>query len=1060
MKQQTNFYTRKFLVLIIFSFINSFIISFSAKNTSNFETLKVQNSTTYSGNVITPEGAWCWFADPRALYYENASGSIKNTYIGYIDIHGNIKATQHNALTGKTHEVLIRSYFQPDDHNNPAFLILPDERVMIFYSRHTDEACFYYRISKLPGDITTLGEEKKLVTANNTTYPNPYILSDDPNHIYLAWRGINWHPTIAQLSMPDANDDVKFTKGPFQIVQSTGARPYAKYVSNGKDRIYLTYTTGHPDNEYPNYIYYNYIDINTFQLKDIKGNLLGTVGSGVHSVNKTTYPASYPFAMVDVPTNQRDWVWQTALAKDGNPVIAMVQISNDKNTHYYYYAKWTGTEWRKTFLANGGGKFHQTAGLELCYSGGMALDEDNPDIVYCSVPVAGTSGTVYEIKKFVIGDNGTVLSSEAITTNSTLNNVRPYVITGSGKSPYRLIWMYGNYYDWIVSSTRPLGYNTGINSDFAFPAENIDLNNGVVVNEQFNGTVNGTAKTSEGVLITTKKTTAILNSSTSEAFSVSISPYIYAGAYTGTIFKAGNLTLSLDASTLKPEIMIGDVIYNSTNVLGTSDVWATQSRGTSGAWYTPTKLKFFNLTITYADNLLRIYRNGLIDQTIVTDKFAPGDVTIGGFDGWVEDCLIYNRELNNSEVKKLSETSLSYTLKSGLIASIELETLFVPENVYTDIVLPAKTASGNALTWTSDNTALISNSGLVTFPAAETTLKLTATLGGISKIFELTVFPRNIENNKALIYNFETDDFYTIGTTKYVRDKSGNNNDATILGNAVINGTLELSANTSAGFNTNGYALVPSGILSNLRSYTFLAKIKPASLASQPRIFDFGSASSNSIFLRASAFTAGLKYNGGTTSLINSTKTLTTNNEAKVAMVYDVKTKITKVYLNGTETASASTILYEPYQLTGIGTDNRNYIGRTQWWDTSVAADNVDFKGTIDDFYLFDIALTAAEISQVQSGYTSINSLSVFEPEIYPNPVEKNGYFAILGNKKSNFENGKIALEIRNSLGQIFYEKRNIFAPQKLKAPADSGLYFVNLTSGNTLIHSVKLLVK
>ncbi len=1056
MKQQTNFYKIKFLILIIISIINSFIISLSAKNSGNFEALKTSSVTSYSGNVITTEGAWCWFADPRAMYYENASGSIKNTYIGYIDIHGNIKATQHNALTGKTHEVLIRSYFQPDDHNNPSFLILPDEHVMIFYSRHTDEACFYYRISKLPGDITTLGEEKKLVTANNTTYPNPYILSDDPNHIYLAWRGINWHPTIAQLSMPDANDDVQFTKGPYQIVQSTGARPYAKYVSNGKDRIYLTYSTGHPDNEYPNYVYFNYIDINSFQLKDIKGNFLGTVGSGVHNVNKTTYPASYPFAMVDMPTNQRDWVWQTALAKDGNPVIAMVQISNDKNTHNYYFAKWTGTEWRKTFLANGGGKFHQTAGLELCYSGGMALDEDNPDIVFCSLPVTGTSGTVFEIKKFVIGETGSIISTENITSNSPLNNVRPYVITGSGKSPYRLIWMHGNYYDWIVSSTRPLGYNTGINADFNFPAESIDLNNGLIVNEQFNGTINGTAKTSEGALISTQETSATISYNTTNAFSISLSPYIFEGAYYGTIFKAGNLTYSIDKNSLKPTVKIGEVVFNSSNLLGTSDVWATQARGTSGAWYTPTKLKYFNLTLTYADNILRIYRNGLIDQTIITDKFVPGDVIFGGFNGWVEDCLIYNRELNNAEVKKLTETSLSYTLKTGLIAAIELETIYVPQNIYTDIVLPTKSVSGNNISWTTDNTTLVKTTGLVTLPDTETPVILTATIGSLSKTFETTVFPRNIWNNKMLIYNFESDDIYTFGSTKYVRDKSGKNNDAAIMGNALINGTLDLSANTATTFSANGYALIPSGMLNNLRSYTFLAKIKPASLTSQPRIFDFGSASSNSIFLRAAAFTVGFKYNGGTTTLINSSAALTLNQEAKVAMVFDAKTKITKVYLNGNETASASTFAYEPYQLIGIGEDKRNYIGRAQWWDTSESANNVDFKGTIDDFFLYNIALTPAEINLVQSGYTGLNKTEINPVNIYPNPVEKNSLYLISGIQYSN----NFEVIIRNSIGQIIEKTTSKLSLVNLNSPSENGIYFVTISSCNGLNYTTKIVVR
>src|SRR5690606_1384393 len=90
-------------------------------------------------NTLTDKGAWCWFADPRALHYENENGSINSSYIGYIDVDGFIKATQIDHLHKQTHEVMIRSWFQPDDHNNPTFLVLPDERIMIFYSRHTDE---------------------------------------------------------------------------------------------------------------------------------------------------------------------------------------------------------------------------------------------------------------------------------------------------------------------------------------------------------------------------------------------------------------------------------------------------------------------------------------------------------------------------------------------------------------------------------------------------------------------------------------------------------------------------------------------------------------------------------------------------------------------------------------------------------------------------------------------------------------------------------------------------------------------------------------------------------
>ena len=81
-------------------------------------------------------------------------------------------------------------------------------------------------------------------------------------------------------------------------------------------------------------------------------------------VDKTAeYLARYPLTIVDNPSGQRDWVWQVTSDKKGNPVIAMVRISNDKESHDYYYAKWNGHEWKKTFLANAGGHFHQPPNL-------------------------------------------------------------------------------------------------------------------------------------------------------------------------------------------------------------------------------------------------------------------------------------------------------------------------------------------------------------------------------------------------------------------------------------------------------------------------------------------------------------------------------------------------------------------------------------------------------------------------------------------------------------------------------------------------------------------------
>lgn len=581
---------------------------------------KGENATIHE---VTPEGAWCWFADPRAVHYENADGSINRTYIGYIDVHGNVKAMQYDLLTGERVEVLVRSYFQPDDHNNPTFLVLPDERVMIFYSRHTDEPCFYYRVSTKKGDITTLGEEKRLDTNHNTTYPSPFILSDDPDHIYLCWRGLGWHPTIAQLSMPTEEGDVQFTWGPYQMVKSTGARPYAKYQSNGKDKILLAYTTGHPDNEMPNYLYFNYINVNDLTLEDVNGRTLSKIAEGTHLVNKRDYVEKYPDAVVDAPADSRDWLWQVVAGENGNPAIAMVRIDEPKDSHDYYYARWDGKKWQKTFLANGGGHFHQTPRLEKCYSGGMAIDEARPNEVYCSVPVEGANGRHYEIVKYIVGADGTV-TNEAVTRDSELNNIRPYMIPSSVNTPLRLIWMNGNYYDWIVSKQRP-GYPTAICADYAWVDPKVNLQKG---------------------LLDSKQTAKFLKKDELKEFTLSmeVKPTDEA-ALPQNILTIGNLRVTVDENTQIPTVHIGNEAYESSNRLVTADCWRNQNRSTNGRWYKPSLHERLVYTVTCKDGIVRTYVNGLIDQTIYLKAPVTGYICSKG--------KLYKRALNQEEVKGL-----------------------------------------------------------------------------------------------------------------------------------------------------------------------------------------------------------------------------------------------------------------------------------------------------------------------------------------------------------------------------------------------------------------------
>ena len=863
---------------------------------------------TVKTNIVTDEGAWCWFADPRALHYENEAGSINATYMGYIDVHGNVKATQYDWVRHEKADVLIRSYFQPDDHNNPTFLVLPDERVLIIYSRHTDEAAFYYRISVKPGDITQLGEEKRLATANNTTYPSPFILSDDPTHWYLCWRGIGWHPTIARLTMPDENDDVAFDFGPKQIVQSTGARPYCKYASNGKDRIYLAYTTGHPDNEMPDWLYMNYIDIDGMTLNDLTGKQLKKIADGPFNVSKTdSYANSYPKTIVDKTANIRNWVWQVALDKDEHPVIAYPHIDDAKTSHVYWYARWNGTAWKNTWVTYGGHAFHQNwNSTERCYSGGMSLDPDNINDLYLSIPTKDgkyNKDGVYEIWRYTIDDTGAVAGSEQLTTGSTKNNARPYIIPGSKNSPMRLGWMNGDYYYWIVKQGYPLGYPTALYCNYEWEEKVKDIG----------------LSAADCICLKAGET---LNM----AFAMNQQ------SYSGLLLSAdnGNFTYSINADDQRPAIKIGDKTYISQNRLLTSDDWATMSSGTSGDNH-PTKLKTWVLTMTYDGQRLKTYRNGLIDQVIDVEDFEANDFSFRG-EGFNHECWMistYGQAATPLEVQALVKDTKTNIEKQ--LAELALQSIALPSEIHTDLVLPTSQYE-QTIAWTSDNPAIISNTGCVTHPAEATTVMLTATSGTTSRDFEVLVQPRNLEASQR----------YQLAEA------------------------LDLTANTASGFNTNKYGIAPEGTLKDLRSFTVLLTATANSLDKAPRFYDFGSGSGNSLFLRANPLSAGVKYNGGTTTMVHSDTQLQTGKEYRLAVTYEAATQTTRIYIDGTEAASGTANQVEAYQLYLLAADTRNYIGRTQWWDSSYKADNVDLQGTIADLRLYDIALTRKEICEAQ----------------------------------------------------------------------------------------------
>ncbi len=507
--------------------------------------------------------------DGKTITYASNNGyqfKEDKTYMGWVEDGGNIVIAEYNHNTDEYKRVVIHEKLESDDHNNPAVVVLPDGRIMAVYSMHTNEAYMYYRVTKNPEDISEWNKEQyyhcQSVTPDDTdvyhaTYPSVFMVHDDMGQegndvIYMGWRGVHWKPTLAKFSMPDENGVCETLMHQTQFANTTygystydgadapnakadggrtdsGRRPYTKYdYDYKKNRIYITFTANHPDNDKRNHIFYLYFDINDQNLYTAKDRLLqplpfenqqsyrtqGAVVNGVHTngqwgVLTADLVGEYPELLVFDASEQtgesfnprngnverRGWTWDISHNEKGEPCIVYVDITatppgengelptwykaeengNTRSHHYYWYARWDSETqtWVKTFLTYGGKWWHENATQERCYSGGLTFDHNAKDanVIFLSIPTMGKYGNMFEIYRWESDDHGaTWTTREPITQDSKACNARPNAIYNYKMNPDgtnagpRLLWKQGEYRYWMNYE-----YKTGVNTDFAAP---------------------------------------------------------------------------------------------------------------------------------------------------------------------------------------------------------------------------------------------------------------------------------------------------------------------------------------------------------------------------------------------------------------------------------------------------------------------------------------------------------------------------------------------------------------------------------------------------------------
>lgn len=395
-------------------------------------------NTSKEVKTFSEDGAWCWFSDPRAVYYE---GEHQRTYAAWVDSTGSIMLAYYDHENGEIKTHVLHEKLEVDDHDNPALYFNEEGKLMVFYAKHSTESPIYQMVSNKPESISEW-EDRRSLYLNDTitykgfsktyTYTNVWKVKDE---LFMLWRGMDFKPNYS-ISKDDGQS---WSLGKILILPERiykDRRPYVKVYSDGGDKLHIAFTDGHPRNETENSIYYAYYQ---------DGNLYKANGKKITSLAEAPFTPKQAELIHNGNTSDKAWIWDIAADADGNPVLTYASFPND-STHYYHYARWNGKAWEKEKLAHAGKWFPQTlAGTEereMNYSGGVVLDHENPSTVYMSREYEG----VFEIEQWKKKKNGK-WDQYRITTSSKQDHVRPYAVyNAEDGNPLQLFFLTNERY--------------------------------------------------------------------------------------------------------------------------------------------------------------------------------------------------------------------------------------------------------------------------------------------------------------------------------------------------------------------------------------------------------------------------------------------------------------------------------------------------------------------------------------------------------------------------------------------------------------------------------------
>ena len=419
---------------------------------------------TFTGDANTPNGAWCWFQDervivddthpdePTVLFTAISASATDSTEQGDLDLHW------YGLDSGTGGSVELYDRLGQDDHNVAALYQLDSGEIMALYARHGNDKNVYSTRSEIH-DPSTWSEAEIYQEEANVTYNNLLTAGvGDDRKLYNFSRSRGWNPNFLVLDTPDG--DWRYGG---RLLNSEG-RPYMKYHANADGSlIHVVATDQHP-RDFDNSIYHGVMD----------GTALYDSDRNVLDPDLSDQNAVQPTALTEVFKGDPDnvaWMADVAVDENDQPVIAFSVQKDGRDKapksggldHRYHLARLTPSGWQQHEIAYAGERLYP---FEDDYTGLVAIDPQDANHLVISTNAHPDSGEPlistadqkrhYEIFEGTSKDGGRTFSWEALTRNSTVDNIRP-IIPAWDSDQRVVLWMRGSYTSYTEFDTQVVG---------------------------------------------------------------------------------------------------------------------------------------------------------------------------------------------------------------------------------------------------------------------------------------------------------------------------------------------------------------------------------------------------------------------------------------------------------------------------------------------------------------------------------------------------------------------------------------------------------------------------